>query len=83
MIFLDYGKEIKNINGVDIYIYSKERLLVELIRYKNKLPFDYYKEIIESYRQIIQELDIELIENYASILPKSQMVMKTLQLEVL
>ena len=56
--------------------------MVELIRYKNKLSFDYYKEIIESYRQIIHELDIELIEKYASILPKSQMVMKTLQLEV-
>ena len=63
-------------------IYSKERLLIELIRYKNKLPFDYYKEIIDSYRKIIHELNLEKIEEYAYTLPKSQMVMNTIQMEV-
>lgn len=80
--FLDYGKETKIIRNVKINIYSKERLLIELIRYKNKLPYDYYKEIIDSYRNIIQELDIELIEEMAMTLPKSQMVMDTIQSEV-
>lgn len=80
--FLDYGKETKVVHNIKINIYSKERLLIELIRYKNKLPFDYYKEIIASYRNIIQELDIELIEEYAMILPKSQMVMNMIQMEV-
>lgn len=80
--YLDYGKEKKTIHNVQINIYSKERLLIELIRYKNKLPFDYYKEIIESYRKIIHQLDIGLIEELASKLPKSQMVMNTIQMEV-
>lgn len=80
--FLDYGKETKMIRNVEINIYNKERLLIELIRYKNKLPYDYYKVIIESYRKIIHELDIELIEECAMILPKSQMVMNIIQAEV-
>ena len=79
---MDYGKETKIIRNVKINIYSKERLLIELIRYKNKLPYDYYKEIIASYRNIIQELNIELIEELAMTLPKSQMVMDTIQSEV-
>lgn len=80
---LHYGKETKIVNNVEITIYSKERLLIELIRYKNKLPFDYYKELIESYRKIIHKLDIELIEEMAMILPKSKMVMDIIQMEVL
>lgn len=80
--FLDYGKETKKIHNIKINIYSKERLLIELIRYKNKLPYDYYKEIIDSYRRIIHELDIELIEELAITLPKTQMVMKVIQAEV-
>ena len=32
-----------------INIYDRERLLIELIRFKSKLSFAYYKEIINSY----------------------------------
>ena len=32
--------------GYHIRIYSKERMLIELLRYKTKLPYDYYKEIL-------------------------------------
>lgn len=80
--YLEYGVESMEINNTKIKIYSKERLLIELIRYKNKLPFDYYKEIINSYRKIIQDLDIRKIEEYALLLPKSQMVIDALQMEV-
>ena len=50
---LSVGVEMKNYNGVDIRIFSRERMLVELIRNKNKLPFDYYKEIISNYRKLV------------------------------
>lgn len=66
-----------------IKIYNKERLLIELVRYKSKFPFDYYKEIISNYRYIIDELNIRLIQEYAYLLPKSKLVLKTIQLEVL
>lgn len=77
------GKTTLNYNGSLINIYSKERMLVELARNKNRLPFDYYKEIIGNYRKIIDELDIATISEYAYLLPKRQMIMETLQMEVL
>lgn len=70
-------------NNTSIKIYNKERMLVELIRNKNMLPFDYYKEIIINYRRIIEKLDIQLIQEYVYALPKTSMIMEVLEMEVL
>jgi hypothetical protein len=53
------------------------------IRNRNKLPFDYYKEIISSYRRLIDELDFMMVEEYAEKLPRTKAVMETIQMEVL
>ena len=74
-----YGLEISNKGRVRR---TKHKNKGNIGKYKNKLPYDYYKEIIDSYRNIIQELNIELIEELAMTLPKSQMVMDTIQSEV-
>ena len=58
-------------------------MLIELIRNKNILPFDYYKEIIENYRNIIYELDIEKIQEYIKKFPKKDYINNAIQLEVL
>ncbi|MDD3361435.1 MAG: hypothetical protein PHW34_07180 [Hespellia sp.] len=79
---MDLGVEIINYNEDDIRVFSKERLLIELVRNKNKLPFDYYKEIIGNYRRLIYELDFQLVEEYAEQLPKTKLVMDTIQMEV-
>lgn len=65
-----------------IKIYDKERMLIELLRFKNKLPFDYYKEIINNYRKLIYNLDIERIQEYAEIFPQSKMINNALEMEV-
>lgn len=52
------------INGVEIKIYDKERLLIDLIKNSDKIPFDYYKEIINNYREISNKLDINKISDY-------------------
>ena len=65
-----------------IRIYDKERMLIELLRYKNKLPFDYYKEILGNYRNLIHELDIERIQEYAATFPKPKMISEALDSEV-
>ena len=70
-------------DGDIINIYNRERLLVELLRHKSKLPFDYYKEILLNYRDIISGLDIRLIQDYIYEVPKSAKIMDTLQLEIL
>lgn len=70
-------------NNIEIKMYSKERMLVELLRNKNMFPFDYYKEILLNYRKIINQLDIQAIQEYAYALPKTDMVFEALQMEVL
>ena len=79
---MDIGVEIINYEGDDVKVFSKERLLIELIRNKNKFSYDYYKEIIGNYRRLIYELDFELVEEYAEQLPKTNLVMNTIQTEV-
>ena len=48
--------------GIDIRIYDLERLMVELIKYRSKLPYDYYKEIVRSYRERVYDIDTEKLE---------------------
>ncbi len=49
--------------GAHVKIFSKERMLVELLRHSTSLPPDYYKELIVSYRRIAHNLDIREVES--------------------
>ena len=69
--------------GSIIKIYDKERMLIELLRNKNSMPYDLYKEIIMNYREIINDLEIWRIQEYASVFPKSKMISKALDEEVM
>ena len=80
---LELGVMEMEYDGTMIKIFDKERLLIELIRNKSKLPFDYYKEIIGNYRKQIHKLDIRAVQDYALMLPKSNRVMEIIQMEVL
>ena len=80
---LELGAISMTIDGAEIRIYDKERMLIELLRNKNKLPYDYYKEIIYKYRQIINTLDLRRIQEYAEIFPKSGFIKRALDEEVL
>jgi hypothetical protein len=77
------GKSTLLYQNIVIPIFSRERLLVDLIRFKSQLPFDYYKEIIGSYRGIVDELDFFAMEDYADMLKNKKKIMETIQLEVL
>ena len=48
----EIGRYSMKYQNTEICIYSRERLLVDLVRFKNRMPFDYYKEIIGNYRRI-------------------------------
>ena len=76
------GKETLEIRDAVVNIYSKERMLIELVRNKNKLPFDYYKEIISGYRKIVDKLDTSSIEEYAEMMYHGAHIMETIQMEV-
>lgn len=65
-----------------INIYDRERLLIELIRKKKKIPFDYYKEIISNYRALVDELDMYKIEEYLALFKNDMSLSNILQMEV-
>ena len=79
----DVGKAKLDYRGIIINIYSLERLLVDLIRFKQKLPFDYYKEVIGSYRDLANKLDFFEVEMYANRFRTQNAIMDAIQLEVL
>lgn len=79
---LDCGKVTMNYHGYDIQIFNQERMLIELMRYKSKMPFNYYKEIVGNYRRILPKLNSEKIRDYAEAVPKSERVIRTLRTEV-
>ena len=64
-------------------IYDKERMLIELMRFKTKLPMDYYKEIINNYRKLSFELDFGIVEDYAAMFKSGAKLMNMIQMEVL
>ena len=65
-----------------VYMYDKERLLIELIRKRNKIPFDYYKEIISNYRDIAYELDMNKLEEYLDYFNNGNNLFAIIQREV-
>ena len=69
--------------GTKINIYSKERLLIELIRYKHDIAYDYYKEVINYYRKNVNEINFQEVIDILKDFPKKDMILKTIQEEVL
>ena len=70
-------------NNSSIRIYDKERMLIELMRFKTKMPMDYYKEIINNYRKYSFELDFGIVEDYAAMFKSGAKLMHMIQMEVL
>lgn len=64
--FFEIGRSTLQVNGVNIQIYDKERMLIELIRNRKTIGFDYYKEIIGNYREIRDALNTKKIAEYIS-----------------
>jgi len=79
---LDFGKTQIKLKDNKINIYDRERLLVEFIRKRNSIPFDYYKEVINNYRKIVHELDAYKIEDYLSLYKNETSIADVIQREV-
>jgi predicted transcriptional regulator of viral defense system len=77
------GKMQMEYDEVLITIFDRERMLVEAMRNSKTLPFDYYKEIILSYRRINHELDYPKIEEYISLFKRKEYMLNILEREVL
>lgn len=63
-------------------IFDKERLLIETARNKTKLPYDLYKEVIESFRKIKDTLYPAKLTDYLEVFPKRESILRTIENEV-
>lgn len=79
---LEIGKTQIEIDGMLVNMYDRERLLIELIRRKKQIPLDYYKEIINNYRNSIYKISMKRVEEYASHFNAEDHILDTIQLEV-
>ena len=78
----ELGKTQIEYEGVKINIYDKERLLIDLARYKNQMGYDLYKEIISNYRRIADTLDTQKIEEYLQHFVNGDKIFEIIQDEV-
>ena len=65
---LDFGAEMIAYGDALIYMYNKERMLVELLRNKNRLPFDYYKENIPATKDLMFQVHYSYVFTYIILL---------------
>ena len=77
------GTQQREDSGLLVRVFSKERMLVELLRNAGKLPLDYYKELIGSYRKIANELDMHEVEDCMSQYKRADTLFDMMQREVL
>lgn len=72
-----------SIEGHFIPIYDKERMLIEVLRYKHRLPDNLYKEVLHNYRDCVGELDFVRVWEYTEQFPKRDLILRRLEAEVL
>lgn len=57
-------------DGTKVRVFDLERMLLELMRSRNKLPYDIYREAVGSYRRLADKLDMYKLEEYAKRIPR-------------
>ena len=79
---LNLGKTTLDYEGININIYNKERMLLELMKNKNSTSYDYYKEIINNYRRIKEDIDVYTLQEYSNFYKNGSKLMKMIEDEV-
>ncbi|MDO4539182.1 MAG: hypothetical protein Q4B54_13540 [Coriobacteriales bacterium] len=80
---MDKGVRAMESDGYAVRVFSRERMLVELLRSAGTLPMDYYRELIGSYRRIAGELDMRKVEDCLALYRRSDSLFDMMQREVL
>ena len=70
-------------DDLPVRVFSRERMLVELLRNAAKLPVDYYRELIAAYRRIAHDLDMSEVDASLVLYRRSDALFDMLQREVL
>ena len=77
------GVETADGEGTIVRMFTRERMLVELLRCAGSMPLDYYKELIASYRKIVDELDMREVEDCMALYKRADGLFDMMQREVL
>ena len=82
--FFYLGRDKINTENGYIYIYNIERLLIEVIRFKKRLPYECYKEVCNSYRDLVkkEKIDLTKVVKYAKQITHGNGILNTI-LEVI
>lgn len=64
-----------------VNIYDLERMLIELFRLKSRLSYSYFKEVVNSYRQLFKEekIDSNKLSDYCALFKNGKSIMKQIQ----
>ena len=79
---LELGAIRTELHGIPMRIYDRERLLIETMRNATKLPYDLYKEVIESFRSIKHELYPSKMTDYIEQMPRRGAILRAVEKEV-
>ena len=71
------------LHGMALRIFDKERLLIETVRLRNKMPLDLYHEVIGSYRKDANALYPAKIEDYLNSFTRRNVIFDAIKKEVL
>ena len=75
---IDIGREKIDTRYGYIYIFDKERMLIELFRLKTKLPLDYFLEVVSSYRKLKTQgtLSLHKVSDYCLRITNGNRILK-------
>ena len=64
-----------------IFIFDKERMLIELFRLKNKFSHSYFMETVQTYRVLknLNLISLSKISDYCLRMPKGEKIIKQIQ----
>ena len=77
------GQSIVEFNGAMLRCYDQERMLLELVRHRNTMPFDYYKEIVHNYRKRSDSIDYGKLDDYIEAMQSRTDFYDVIQREIL
>ena len=76
------GMTTAEFEGEKLRIYDRERLLIETVRMKERLPLDLYREVINSFRKVREDLYAAKIGDYLEGFGRKEGFMKIIEAEV-
>lgn len=69
-------------NSTSVRTYDLERLCIDVVRMRTKMPFDFYKEVVNSLRSRVHEMYPAKIDDYLCHFPYRDHILDILRKEV-